>query len=142
MRASSAITSRSLHSAMSVPPATQKPCTLQTVGLSEWNSDMKPRRLRLIICQSTTGSQVCEGSWLAAWTAGSSGEPASAAIAQALHALLGRLDQVVAAAEALAVARQRDHVDGGVEVRALDALGQLPRHGKRDPVAALRAGRG
>ena len=34
---------------MSVPPATQKPWTLQTTGLSEWNSDMKPRRLRDII---------------------------------------------------------------------------------------------
>ena len=34
---------------MSVPPATQKPCTLHTTGLSAWKSDMKPRRLRLII---------------------------------------------------------------------------------------------
>ena len=49
MRASAAITSRSEQSAMSVPPATQKPCTLQTTGLSAWNSDMKPRTLRLII---------------------------------------------------------------------------------------------
>ena len=49
---------------MSVPPATQKPWTLQITGLSEPNSDMKPRRLRLIICQSTTGSQGCDGSWL------------------------------------------------------------------------------
>ena len=62
---------------MSVPPATQKPCTLQSTGLSAWNSDMKPRTLRLIICQSTTGSQVPDGSWLAAWIAGSSGEPGS-----------------------------------------------------------------
>ncbi len=75
MRASSAITSRSQQSAMSVPPATQKPCTLHTVGLSEWKRDMKPRRLRLIICQSTTGSQVPDGSWLRACTAGSSGVP-------------------------------------------------------------------
>ncbi len=43
------MTRRSLHSAMSVPPATQNPCTLHTTGLSEWNSDMKPRTLRLII---------------------------------------------------------------------------------------------
>ena len=49
---------------MSVPPATQKPCTLQITGLSDWNRLMKPRRLRLIICQSTTGSQGCDGSWL------------------------------------------------------------------------------
>ena len=34
---------------MSVPPATQKPWILQTTGFSEWNSDMKPRRLRDII---------------------------------------------------------------------------------------------
>ncbi len=47
---------------MSVPPATQKPWTLQTTGLSEWKRLMKPRRLRLIICQSTTGSQVPDGS--------------------------------------------------------------------------------
>ena len=48
---------------MSVPPATQKPCTLQSTGLSEWNRLMKPRRLRLIICQSTTGSHGSPGSW-------------------------------------------------------------------------------
>ena len=66
MRASSAITSRSEQSAMSVPPATQKPCTLQTTGLSEWNRLMKPRRLRLIICQSVTGSQGSLGSWFGA----------------------------------------------------------------------------
>ena len=34
---------------MSVPPATQKPCTLQTTGLSAWKRLMKPRTLRLII---------------------------------------------------------------------------------------------
>ena len=38
---------------------------------------MKPRTLRRIICQSTIGSQVPDGSWLAAWTAGSSGDPGS-----------------------------------------------------------------
>ena len=48
---------------MSVPPATQKPCTLQTTGLSEWNRLMKPRTLRLMNCQSSTGSQVSFGSW-------------------------------------------------------------------------------
>ena len=34
---------------MSVPPATQKPCTLQTTGLLQRNSDMNARTLRLII---------------------------------------------------------------------------------------------
>ena len=34
---------------MSVPPATQKPWTLQTTGFSEWNRLMKPRTLRDII---------------------------------------------------------------------------------------------
>ena len=34
---------------MSVPPATQKPCTLQTTGLPQWNRLMKPATLRLII---------------------------------------------------------------------------------------------
>jgi hypothetical protein len=41
--------------------------------------------------------------------------------------LLGELDQVVPAAEALAGAGQRDDVHGRVEVGALDALGQLAR---------------
>ena len=65
---------------MSVPPATQKPWTLQIAGFSEWNRDMKPRRLRHIIWKSTTGSQVAgPGSWLAAIVAGSSGLPGPAA---------------------------------------------------------------
>ena len=34
---------------MSVPPATQKPCTRQTTGLEQWYSDMNARTLRLII---------------------------------------------------------------------------------------------
>ena len=60
---------------MSVPPATQNPWTLQTTGLSEWNSDMNPRRLRDIIWKSVTGSQIADGSWLAASTCRSIGEP-------------------------------------------------------------------
>ena len=60
---------------MSVPPATQKPWILQITGLSEWKRDMKPRRFRDIIWKSTTGSQVCAGSWLPATTAGSVGAP-------------------------------------------------------------------
>jgi hypothetical protein len=43
MRAVSSMTIRSVHSAMSVPPATQKPCTLVTTGLSLWKRAMKPR---------------------------------------------------------------------------------------------------
>jgi hypothetical protein len=34
---------------MSVPPAIQKPCTLQTTGLPQSNRLMKPCALRLII---------------------------------------------------------------------------------------------
>ncbi len=34
---------------MSVPPATQKPWTLQTTGLPQWNRLMKARTLRAII---------------------------------------------------------------------------------------------
>ena len=34
---------------MSVPPATQKPWTLQTTGFSLWNRLMKPFTLRLIM---------------------------------------------------------------------------------------------
>jgi hypothetical protein len=60
---------------MSVPPATQKPCTLQTTGLSEWKRLMKPFTLRLIIWKSTIGSQTPAGSWFFICTAGSSGEP-------------------------------------------------------------------
>jgi hypothetical protein len=47
--ASDAIISRSLHSAMSVPPATQKPWTLHTTGLPQCTRLMKPRTLRVII---------------------------------------------------------------------------------------------
>ena len=49
---------------MSVPPATQKPWTLQTTGLSESSRLQKARTLRRIIRQSTTGSQGTVGSWL------------------------------------------------------------------------------
>jgi hypothetical protein len=59
---------------MSVPPATQKPWTLQSTGFSEVKRLMKPRTFRHIIWKSTTGSQTRSGSWFAAWTAGSSGE--------------------------------------------------------------------
>ena len=88
-----------------------------------------------------TGSQFDSGAWLAPIVAGSSGEPgggASAARSQPAHVALGRGDQVVAAAEAGAVAGQGDDVDLGVEVGALDAGGDLGRHPRRDPVAALR----
>jgi hypothetical protein len=51
---------------------------------------------------------------------------------------LGAGHQVVPAAEPLAVPRQRDHVHGGIEIRALDALRQLDRQIERDAVAALR----
>ena len=37
---------------MSVPPATQKPCTLHTTGLSQWKRLMKPAR-----CGSSSGSR-------------------------------------------------------------------------------------
>jgi hypothetical protein len=47
--ASSAATMRSAQSARSVPPATQKPCTLQTTGFSLCSRLMKPRTLRIII---------------------------------------------------------------------------------------------
>ena len=63
---------------MSVPPATQYPWTLQSTGFSEWNRLMNPRTFRLIIWKSVTGSQVPDGSWFRAWTAGSSGEPSGA----------------------------------------------------------------
>ena len=62
MRASSAVTSRSEQSAMSVPPATQKPWTLQSTGFSEWKRLMNPRTFRDIIWKSTTGSQTPPGS--------------------------------------------------------------------------------
>ena len=67
------------------------------------------------------------GSWLAAITVGSSGEPGGRRAALLAHAplTLGGLDEVVAAAEPLAVARQQDHVDGGVEIGLLDAALEL-----------------
>jgi hypothetical protein len=48
MRASSAITSRSQHSAMSLPPATAAPCTLAMVGLALFHSVMKSSVLRFM----------------------------------------------------------------------------------------------
>ena len=63
---------------MSVPPATQKPWTLQTTGLSAWKRLMKPRTFRRIIWKSTIGSQVSPGVWFRAWTRGSRGEPSGA----------------------------------------------------------------
>jgi hypothetical protein len=47
--ASAAITIWSQCSAMSVPPATQKPWILATVGLFAWSRLAKPRVKRLII---------------------------------------------------------------------------------------------
>jgi hypothetical protein len=52
---------------------------------------------------------------------------------------LGRVDEVIAAAEALAVARQQDHVHVGIEVGALHARRQLVDQPPRQAVAALRA---
>ena len=103
---------------------------------------MKPRRLRDIIWKSTTGSQVAVrvvvggdrrrvgGPALDRRGARVGGGPAGG------HSFGGG-DEVVAAAEARAVAGQRDHVHAGVEVRALHAGSELTRHLERDPVAAL-----
>jgi hypothetical protein len=48
MRASSAITSRSQHSAMSLPPATAAPCTWAMVGLALRHRLMKSSLLRFM----------------------------------------------------------------------------------------------
>ena len=57
MRASSAMTTRSAHSAMSLPPATAKPCTLPIVGRSERKRLKKLSVLRFIQRRSFIGSQ-------------------------------------------------------------------------------------
>ena len=98
------------------PRRSRAPCRPR--ACPQWNRLMKPRTLRLIIASRPSGPRARAGR--------------GSAIVR-----LGALDEVVAAAEALAVAGQRDHVDGRVEVRALHALGQLARHRERDPVAAL-----
>src|SRR5215207_4084667 len=118
MRASSAITSRSAHSAMSVPPATQNPCTL---------ADDRLVRVE----QAHEAAQVPAHHL-----------PVHHRVPRLLGVVIGRLrlgvlHEVVPAAEALAVAGQRDHVHGRVEVRLLDAVGQLPRHLERDRVRSL-----
>ena len=83
---------------------------------------MKPRTLRHMNWKSVTGSQLDSGAWLAPIVAGSSGEPGGASHpAQLAHVALGRGDQVIAAAEAGAVAGQGDRVHLGVEVGPLDA---------------------
>ncbi len=51
---------------------------------------------------------------------------------------LGGLDEVIAAAEALAVAGQQQDPHLWVEVGALDTRLELAGHRTRDPVAALR----
>jgi hypothetical protein len=48
MRASSAITSRSQHSAMSLPPATACPCTLAMVGFGLRHKAMKSSVFRFM----------------------------------------------------------------------------------------------
>jgi hypothetical protein len=57
MRASSAITTRSHESAMSLPPATAYPCTLATVGLADRQSEKKWSVLAFIPRKSLIGSQ-------------------------------------------------------------------------------------
>ncbi len=57
---------------------------------------------------------------------------------QVAHVALGRGDQVVAAAEPRAVTGEGDRMDLRVEVRPLDTGGDLDRHPRHDPVAALR----
>ena len=89
---------------------------------------MKPRTLRHMNWKSVTGSQFDSGAWLAPIVAGSSGRARGR-----LHPVhlvdpaLGRGDQVVAAAEAAAVAGEGDRVDLRVEVGPLDAGGDLGR---------------
>lgn len=63
---------------MSVPPAMQKPWTLQTVGFSEWKRLMKPRTFRDIIWKSVTGSHWPSGLWFIPITIGSIGDPSGA----------------------------------------------------------------
>ena len=60
-----------------------------------------------------------------------------AGVGDALHAPLGARHQVVAAAEPLPVAGQRDHVHPRIQVGPLHRLGQLARHLERDAVPAL-----
>ena len=99
---------------------------------------MKPRTLRHMNWKSVTGSQLDSGAWLAPITAGSIGEPGRRlGPLEAAHVALRRGDQVVAAAEAGAVAGQRDRVHLRVEVGALDAGRDLGRHPRRDPVPPL-----
>ena len=50
---------------------------------------------------------------------------------------LGRVDEVIAAAEALAVAREQDHLDRGVEVGVLHGLLELDDQLTRDAVAPV-----
>jgi len=146
MRAVSSITRKSAHRAMSVPPATQKPWTLTTTGLSEWNSDMNPLTLRDIICQSITGSHVWPGSWLWACVRGLSGPSVCTVdntfnrqqtgsccsrtiggqLGCVVHHMLGTGHQVVPATKALALAAEPDDVDQRVQVGLLHGLGQFP----------------
>ncbi len=75
----------------------------------------------------------------AGWRRRAAGAPILRALEPALA--LGALDQVIAAAEPLAVAGQQQDVDRWVEVGALDAPLELGHQRAVDPVAALGAGR-
>ena len=126
---------------MSVPPATQKPWTLQTTGLSAVEQAHEAADVAAhhrVVDHRVPGRA---GSWLPPCTAGSSGEPGGRLRCRTASrpAAFGARDEIVAAAEPLAVAGERDDVDLRIEVGALDARGELARHVERDAVAALGA---
>jgi hypothetical protein len=101
---------------------------------------MNARTLRLIIAWSTSGSHVLDGVVVGGhhqWIERRARRWREALLAHAPLAL-GGLDEVIAAAEALAVTRQQDHVYIRVEIRTLDTLLELGDQTPRDPIPALR----
>src|SRR5262249_23566751 len=135
----SAITMRSQQSAMSLPPATAGPCTRAMVGLNDRHRDMKSRVFWFIMKKSAIGSQ---GSWrwLGRDAAGSaSRRGAGRRSAYSARAALGVLDEVVAAAEALAGAGQHDDVYIVVFIGHRHRVGDLAGHVAVDGVHPLGA---
>lgn len=90
---------RSGHSAMSDPPATAKPCSLQITGLLARYSDMKCWVLRHMRAKTSSATQgIC-------WTM------------SLLARLLGVIGEVVSRAESRTVCGKHHDMDVGIGIR-------------------------
>ena len=132
MRASSAITTKSQHRAMSLPPATAGPCThipRDRSGLV--GAPQGHKVLGVLIHHVEVGHRI-------PWT--------RRIVARRRFLLRARrgpcfseLDKIVAAAESLACTGQNDDVNVVVLIGERDGIGDLARHVPVDRIHTLRA---